>query len=80
MSTENDARKSPVDRFDIDRDYCLAILRFVFRKTESEPIWKNGKLSSKYRCPSCSNYLRFPVQFDSCGDHICSSCLPDVLR
>ncbi|CAF1654076.1 unnamed protein product [Adineta ricciae] len=50
------------------------------RKTEPEPKWKAGELPTNYQCPSCFNYLRFPIQFEDCGHHICSSCLPDIMR
>ncbi|CAF0923594.1 unnamed protein product [Adineta steineri] len=50
------------------------------RKAEPEPKWKSGELPSKYQCPSCSNYLRFPIQFEDCGHYVCSSCLPDIMR
>ncbi|CAF1011313.1 unnamed protein product [Rotaria sordida] len=50
------------------------------RKAELQPKWKNGELESKYRCSSCNNYLRFPIQFEVCGHHVCSSCLPDIMR
>jgi hypothetical protein len=52
----------------------------VFRKAEPEPKWKRGELESKYRCPSCNSYLRFPTQFEDCGHYVCSSCLPDIMR
>ncbi|UJR08471.1 hypothetical protein I4U23_012740 [Adineta vaga] len=50
------------------------------RKAEPEPKWKSGELPANYQCPSCLNYLRFPVQFEDCGHYICSSCLPDIMR
>ncbi|CAF0995607.1 unnamed protein product [Rotaria magnacalcarata] len=49
-------------------------------KAELQPQWKIGELPLKYRCSSCSNYLRFPIQFENCGHHVCSSCLPDIIR
>ncbi|CAF4355945.1 unnamed protein product, partial [Rotaria sordida] len=39
----------------------------INRKAELQPKWKNGELESKYRCSSCNNYLRFPIQFEVCG-------------
>lgn len=50
------------------------------RKLEPEPKWKDGSLPAKYHCTLCNSYLRFPVQFEHCGHHVCSSCLQDVMR
>lgn len=37
-------------------------------------------LAKEYECPVCNQVLRYPVQFEECGHHVCSSCLPEVLR
>ncbi|CAF2516792.1 unnamed protein product [Rotaria sp. Silwood2] len=50
------------------------------RKSEPEPKWKHGQLESKYQCLACNSYLKFPIQFEDCGHHVCSSCLPDIMR
>jgi hypothetical protein len=77
----NGLRKSLMIRFDINSINQSIEENFdVIRKTESEPKWKNGELDSQYQCPSCNGYLRFPIQFEDCGHHICSSCLPDIMR
>ncbi|CAF0991009.1 unnamed protein product [Rotaria sp. Silwood1] len=52
----------------------------VKRKAEPVPKWKRGQLESKYQCLACNNYLKFPIQFEDCGHHVCSSCLPDIMR
>lgn len=59
-------------------EFNLTLL--FYRKAEAEPKWKNVQSDAKYRCLVCNSYLRFPVQFEDCGHHVCSSCLPDIMR
>ncbi|CAM2719264.1 unnamed protein product [Rotaria socialis] len=56
------------------------ITGLVKRKAEPEPNWKSGELASKYQCLVCNSHLKFPIQFEDCGHHVCSVCLPDVMR
>ena len=37
-------------------------------------------LPPEYECPVCQQVLRYPVQFDKCAHHCCSSCLPELIR
>lgn len=37
-------------------------------------------LDKKYECVMCTQVLRYPVQFESCGHYCCSSCLSELCR
>ncbi|XP_066264436.1 TNF receptor-associated factor 4-like [Branchiostoma lanceolatum] len=37
-------------------------------------------LDKRFECPACQQVLRFPVEFQECGHHVCSQCIPELVR
>ena len=37
-------------------------------------------LQDKHKCKICDLVLRYPVQFEECGHHVCSSCFAELAR
>lgn len=38
------------------------------------------EVPKEFECPVCQQVLRYPVNFDACDHHCCSTCLPELAK
>ncbi|XP_035691405.1 TNF receptor-associated factor 6-like [Branchiostoma floridae] len=50
------------------------------QRSEQAEVHFEVPLDKRYECPVCQQVLRFPVEFQECGHHVCSQCVPELVR
>ncbi|KAI8504976.1 hypothetical protein Bbelb_170850 [Branchiostoma belcheri] len=50
------------------------------QRSEQAEVHFESPLEKRFECPVCRQVLRFPVEFQECGHHVCSQCIPELVR
>ncbi|XP_019622390.1 PREDICTED: TNF receptor-associated factor 6-like [Branchiostoma belcheri] len=50
------------------------------QRSEQAEVHFEAPLEKRFECPVCRQVLRFPVEFQECGHHVCSQCIPELVR